>query len=293
MVFLSDVYREPSDLDEARLLRDIAYSRWFTRGWTLQELLAPNTIVFFDCRWSFLGNARDKHMTEAIIKATNIENIFLTDPKHCSVAARMSWAAHRSTTRTEDIAYCLLGLLDVSMPLLYGEGSKAFRRLQEEIIRSSNDESIFAWASDRERFDDSVSYDGILASSPADFVYSVDIVPCHPPRPRPMPYSITNYGLEIDLTYQRDGGPYEDPSSRDIPGWTHWTVPLACRAEKDAGLTGYFRIRLGMASPQIFSNDSQGSMIFRRNPHSITFFKRGEVESQDFPSRKFHIQLSL
>jgi len=65
-----------------------------------------------------------------------------------SVAQRMSWASGRLTTRTEDIAYCLLGIFDVNMPLLYGEGWKAFRRLQEEIVKHNNDATIFAWNPD-------------------------------------------------------------------------------------------------------------------------------------------------
>ena len=289
IVYLADVRCRWKDdsLDLASM--NFEKSRWFTRGWTLQELLAPNTCELYDSEWSRLGNARERAITEGIIKATNIKNLFLTDPKHCGIATKMSWAAHRKTTRIEDIAYCLLGLFDVAMPLLYGEGMKAFRRLQEEIIRKENDESIFAWASEREKFDNTTSYGGILAPSPAAFAYSGDIVPCLPPRETPLPYTITNYGLQIDLTYQKAIGPYEDPAIYDVPNWTHWTVPFACR--KDDGSSGYFRVRLGEPSTDTYSSDSQKSLIFRRNPHSITFFKRGEVGSH-LPSKRFYIQLS-
>jgi hypothetical protein len=86
----------------------------------------------------------------------------------------MSWAAYRSTTREEDRAYCLLGLFQVHIPLLYGEGNNAFRRLWEEIIRCSTDQSIFAWKDDglREPW-------GILASSAAcfaEFRFSLDLM---------------------------------------------------------------------------------------------------------------------
>lgn len=64
---------------------------------------------------------------------------------HCSNGEKMSWIAGRKTTREEDIAYCLLGIFDINMPLLYGEGSNAFKRLQEEIIKQSTDHSLFAW----------------------------------------------------------------------------------------------------------------------------------------------------
>jgi hypothetical protein len=57
----------------------------------------------------------------------------------------MTWVSRRKTTRTEDLAYCLLGIFDISMPLLYGEGDKAFFRLQEEIMKTSGDQSLFAW----------------------------------------------------------------------------------------------------------------------------------------------------
>lgn len=64
---------------------------------------------------------------------------------HVSLAARMSWASNRQTTRLEDMSYCLLGIFDVNMPLLYGEGDRAFFRLQKAIMESSEDQSLFAW----------------------------------------------------------------------------------------------------------------------------------------------------
>jgi hypothetical protein len=69
----------------------------------------------------------------------------MIDFRSCNVATKFSWAALRETTRPEDQAYCLMGLFGINMPLLYGEGSRAFMRLQRKIIASSNDESIFAW----------------------------------------------------------------------------------------------------------------------------------------------------
>ena len=69
----------------------------------------------------------------------------MVDINSASVAQKMSWASRRTTTRLEDVAYSLMGIFDVNMPLLYGEGQKAFMRLQHEIVRVSDDESIFAW----------------------------------------------------------------------------------------------------------------------------------------------------
>ncbi|KAI0413979.1 hypothetical protein F5X98DRAFT_390347 [Xylaria grammica] len=80
----------------------------------------------------------------------------------------MSWAVDRETTREEDIAYSLFGIFDVNIPLLYGEGHRAFLRLQEEILRQSDDHTLFAW---RATFHDSVQHPvrGLLASSPNEF----------------------------------------------------------------------------------------------------------------------------
>jgi hypothetical protein len=96
-------------------------SRWFTRGWTLQELIAPSTVAFFGCNWSFIGTRNG--MPEAISMATKIDQLVLDRLKSVSsvsVANMMAWAANRETTRTEDRAYSLLGLFDVKMPMLYG-----------------------------------------------------------------------------------------------------------------------------------------------------------------------------
>ncbi|KAL1604983.1 hypothetical protein SLS60_004524 [Paraconiothyrium brasiliense] len=123
----------------------LAKARWFTRGWTLQELIAPHDIVFYAKGWKTLG--RKSTMAEVLENITGIAwyCILGSDLNKVSVAQRMSWASKRQTTRSEDIAYCLLGIFDVNMPLLYGEGEKAFSRLQEEIMKNSDDQSLFAW----------------------------------------------------------------------------------------------------------------------------------------------------
>lgn len=120
-------------------------SRWFTRGWTLQELIAPRDVWFYDRNWTSIGSRT--LLAHHIESATGASLNNLLNFKSCSVAKRMSWASKRQTTREEDLAYCLLGLFDINMPLLYGEGSKAFIRLQLEIMRNSDDESIFVWES--------------------------------------------------------------------------------------------------------------------------------------------------
>jgi hypothetical protein len=118
-------------------------SRWFTRGWTLQELLAPAFLVLVDGGWTIIGSR--EAWTDEICKATALEPKHLLNFRDCSLATKMSWAVNRRTTREEDRAYSLLGLLGVHMPLIYGEGKKAFVRLQHELMRNYNDESLLAW----------------------------------------------------------------------------------------------------------------------------------------------------
>ncbi|KAK3987289.1 heterokaryon incompatibility protein-domain-containing protein [Cladorrhinum sp. PSN332] len=142
-VFLSDLC---TDADVTRHLR---HCRWFTRGWTLQELLAPPDLWFYDGGWIVRGTGQD--LTAHISEITGIAPDILTGRiplQEVSVSERMSWAAHRKTTRPEDIAYCLLGIFGVNMPMIYGEGDNSFRRLQEQIIQRSNDLSILAWEVD-------------------------------------------------------------------------------------------------------------------------------------------------
>lgn len=121
--------------------------RWFNRGWTLQELIAPNRVVFFDLHWNYLFR-KDVSTALQLSSITGIHENALNGTKslsNFSIAQRMYWASKRRTTRVEDEAYSLLGLFDINMPLLYGEGTRAFRRLQEAIISMSPDTSIFAW----------------------------------------------------------------------------------------------------------------------------------------------------
>lgn len=134
---------------EEKLLWQLDQCRWFKRGWTLQELIAPEKVLFYDREWNLID---DKSMLEGVLeRLTGIDRVVLRDRRavaSTSVAKRMSWAASRSTTREEDEAYCLLGIFGVNMPLLYGEGVKAFQRLQEEIVRTSTsiDHSILVWS---------------------------------------------------------------------------------------------------------------------------------------------------
>ena len=122
-------------------------AQWFTRGWTLQELIAPKEVLFVNAQWRIIGTKTS--LASMIMDITHIDmNVLITsDMTGISVAKKMSWAATRKTTRLEDRAYSLLGIFNVNMPTIYGEGSNAFIRLQEEIIKQCNDQSIFAWGS--------------------------------------------------------------------------------------------------------------------------------------------------
>ena len=123
-------------------------SKWHKRGWTLQELLAPHNVIFMSSDWTAVG---DKYnLAETLEQATKIPKSVLRmeeDFTTKSIAARMSWAARRKTTRIEDEAYCMLGIFGVNMPTIYGEGRNAFFRLQEEIVKSSTDSTFLAWGS--------------------------------------------------------------------------------------------------------------------------------------------------
>ena len=143
-------YAHLQDVSNVREL-ELRKSTWFTRGWTLQELIAPTRLVFYGKGWKELGTR--ERLSPAISKLTSIPESVLDRPHSAywtrerhSVAQRMSWAANRECTRVEDVAYCLLGLFDINMPLLYGEGEKAFARLQAEIFSSTDDHSLLAWS---------------------------------------------------------------------------------------------------------------------------------------------------
>lgn len=169
--------------------------RWFTRGWTLQELLAPKLVEIFNKAWVRVGT-KSNH-AEAISRLTRIPTDVLLNKKdilRVSIAERMSWASNRQTKRKEDMAYCLLGIFDVNMPLIYGEGEKTFRRLQEEIIKRSNDLTIFMWDPALGNSANVPTYVGILAKSPVQFANSAVVTLSRYDNINPE-FSLTNRGL--------------------------------------------------------------------------------------------------
>lgn len=183
----------------AETLRDC---RWFSRGWTLQELIAPRYVEFYDADWDFRGSRDNWKGTLAEITGVNLsvlshERSLDTVP----VATRLSWAARRETSRQEDAAYCLLGLFGVYMPLIYGEGDNAFLRLQEEICRMTNDLSLFAWKASppagAEQRQQQQMFRGIFARSASEFAHCNRL---HAAQSKGFTgeFSITNKGLRFE-----------------------------------------------------------------------------------------------
>ncbi|KAI1429066.1 heterokaryon incompatibility protein-domain-containing protein [Xylaria sp. FL1777] len=193
IAFISDLpTTEPLDFEfENRF----PHCRWLTRGWTLQELIAPTHVLFYDSTWTFRGSKQD--WKDLLCKETGVDEAVLNDPtglRLIPIAQRMSWASNRQTTRIEDMAYCLLGIFDVNMPLIYGEGRKAFIRLQEEIAKDSYDLSLFAWR----QLDDSQDYRGILARSAAEFSHCRGIETWAKDGIFPIEFTFTNRGLRLE-----------------------------------------------------------------------------------------------
>lgn len=224
--------------------RSFRRSAWFTRGWTLQELLAPDMIVFYDQAWIDIGT---KATLESEIKAaTKITQLF--DFSEVCIAQKMSWAAQRKTARVEDEAYCLMGIFGVNMPILHGEGAKAFLRLQQEILEQSDDESIFAWESAC-HLDSNSS--GMLARNAADFGHAGDIIRLHLKGAPVFPFEMTNKGLRIRLQLMPIGVPESSADvseleflaslrcrRRSIP--YPLAIKLKSRADSPVSFTGFF-----------------------------------------------------
>ncbi|KAH7092380.1 heterokaryon incompatibility protein-domain-containing protein [Paraphoma chrysanthemicola] len=198
-------------LSDVREAAQIAQARWFTRGWTLQELIAPATIWFYNSVWEVLGSKQS--LQEELQQLTGIDaevlNTGILD--NISTAQRMSWAAKRQTTRPEDLAYSLLGIFGVHMPLLYGEGARSFIRLQEEILKISSDQSLFAWGlplqvktikeflkSPANRRPQRSEMHGLLADSPSQFTSTSRIHVLEDIKST-LPPVVFNGGVRIEL----------------------------------------------------------------------------------------------
>lgn len=230
-------------------------SKWFKRGWTLQELIAPDRLRFYDKSWNFIGTLED--LAATVSETTNIHLSMLrhqNKPEDFSIAQRMSWAANRETTRPEDRAYSLLGVLDITISIRYGEGSQAFLRLQEAIIARDADQSVFAWEIPRvgdedvqlkERRNSYLWYDHewsqLLAPSPDAFAGARDIVPS---MNASLPYRMTNLGLYI---------------TSDVPEHSEETIILNCHYKDDPTKAILLNIR-HQETLRIRSEEAQGGL---------------------------------
>ncbi|KLU89729.1 hypothetical protein MAPG_08698 [Magnaporthiopsis poae ATCC 64411] len=208
--YLSDLPASPngdptSQRARDQLRADLGRCRWFSRGWTLQELIAPKVVEFYDSGWGYRGTKAD--LRYEITRITDVDVSVLSNSEELltvPVARKMSWAAKRVTTRLEDTAYCLLGIFGVNMPLIYGEGAKAFIRLQEVIAQSTNDLSLFAWSEDEEK-PSLPSYYGVLARSPQQFASCrrLELI-ADPLRHDTQFFTITNRGVEFQTSLKMD-----------------------------------------------------------------------------------------
>ncbi|KAH8799976.1 hypothetical protein F5882DRAFT_435638 [Hyaloscypha sp. PMI_1271] len=228
-------------------------SEWFTRGWTLQELLAPDAVFFFN-REGF---------------------------EAASVAQKFSWASKRRTLRVEDTAYCLMGLFRVHMPLLYGEGNDAFTRLQLEIMKISDDDSLFAWTYPTDPFDTQRIQGNVLANMPADFHGSGNVyVPPSASRSS-HPYSMTNKGLSISVVLL----PAAEVLRKAGLGFTHeigtfnpdnlFFAPLSCCADSIYHVRGRHAKQKHILLP--LSRVTQGTGYIWHRPdsyqlHGLSYF---------------------
>ena len=193
---------------------DLQEDPWFTRGWTLQELLAPKCVKFFTKSWKHLtldsvNNDKDSRfkvpLWEIISFITRIPFSTLLDftPGIDHARDALVWVSNRKTTRIEDIAYCLIGLLGIPFSIAYGEGNMAFRRLQVEILQHSHDKGLFAWIGQPS------AYNSMLAEGPQCFSESsprLHLQPLSMPESQTVTnvfdptYGFTNYGLRISLS---------------------------------------------------------------------------------------------
>lgn len=255
-VYLSDYSTSP---DHSGPLKGLGECLWFTRGWTLQELLAPASVIFFDRDWVDVGSKFSLRGIISDITEIQVKALMGRKLDDFSVAQRMGWASRRQTTRTEDIAYSLMGLFGVHMPMLYGEGLHSFIRLQEEIMRRSSDHSILAWADVPVHNDTPYRASGadyILAPSPAAFRHAANIV-CDEKTTSP-PFEMTNRGLHMELLMPEE--PW-DNSYRAI---------LNCHLEHRPRSL----LTIELVQDLLVFDDNKA---FRRLPHSKRLFVKRET----------------
>ena len=246
-------------------------SSWFTRGWTLQELIAPREVLFYDAEWLTIGSKTTLAIEVAAATGIHEDSLrsshsFISRPGSC-IARKMYWASARQTSVPEDKAYCLLGLFDINMPLLYGEGiEKAFLRLQKELLSTTTDETIFAWTSRTWTL-------GLLATEPSDFSASNSIVRLNifEMQLRP-PWAMMNIGFQFTLM----PGTWAYLTRQSSPSMQVETVNILVKLKCATGDTG-------ASCVLVLSKAYQTSTRWRRVKHDrldIDFPVNGEPEAK-------------
>ena len=272
-------YRDTTGVGDGRVVRPsfarLRECRWFKRGWTLQELIAPARVLFYDEDWLFRGDRTDLQTGLADITgvdASALRREARRPLKDFPLAHRMAWAAGRQTTRPEDLAYCLMGIFDVNMPLLYGEGPKAFRRLQEEIIRRSDDLTLFAWSP---LADGRGPYSGVLAPSPAEFavVGGAAVEPFEDKLGADGGFAIDNKGLRLSSALWTLR--FEHGDGDDGGGWGGRAPP-----PRDDDLEGDLVTFLELGTCPARGHQSAG--IFLRKVGPGVFFRDGRLPLRTF-----------
>ncbi|KAI0196867.1 HET-domain-containing protein [Astrocystis sublimbata] len=263
------LFDAPMDLTTEENKAQFSKSKWFRRGWTLQELVAPREFEFYSGSWELIG--RKNALGPLLAEITGIDVDILTHQKplsSASIARRMSWAARREVTRPEDMAYCLMGVFSVNMPMLYGEGAeRAFLRLQEELMKESDDQSLFAWVNPSSPAE--MRY-GLLAPSPGNFLYSHSILPYDDWEAR-SPYVMTNRGLRINLHLtaldnKQFVAAVDCPSPPDFENSTFLAIYLEKISESDEQ---YARIKAGTFA-MVRKRGALRTIYIRQKPEALS-----------------------
>lgn len=279
-------YLQYFDNPSAPEYESFARVRWFTRGRTLQELISPRRVQFFGPGWVFIGTRGS--LFQEIARITGIDEDILSgrgDINSFSIAQRMSWASHRIKTREEDIAYYLLVIFGVHIPLVYGEGSNAFIRLQEEIMKDSVDQSLFAL----ERLPDEAAefypdlYRGILARSPLEFWNAALII--HYPDPGE-PYMMTNKGLRIQLAVKRrHDGCLRAVSDCHYENNLTGPTGVVLKPNHDNALHGTALLFHASERPVVLSREevkSAQSFVFYLSKHDESYAGTGSIQNAGY-----------
>lgn len=234
--YLADVVADDAE-------KTLEKSVWFTRGWTLQELLAPHDVESYDADWTSLGTKRQ--LAEQVSHASGIDIPYLKSEADfflAPIAQRMSWASRRNTARLEDQAYSLLGIFRINMTMNYGEGSGAFTRLQIALIeRYPDDPTIFAWTGVT---DECTS---LLAPSPACFEGSGR-------------FEVNVHNLKRDLA--------EHQASRPVATMRHISISFTMCPYSDGVYSAHINClqpsRLGRMTIRIFLGKCQDGTDYKR-----------------------------